>query len=118
MMTTVFSASGGFAVRAPKQPRSVLPIYSMGHQTQHLIDKQQHRRRSTYRVLCAFVIALTAALACAMLLLVSSGAAYAMTGVAAQAVVTDTGIAAAGLAIAASTLASVFVIRLSMRRAF
>ena len=94
---------------------SMLPIHSMSLQTRHML--QTHRTSATHhqRVLYVFALVLAIAIACALLLVVSSGTAFAApAGVAGSMVGKTSAIMAIALSLTTSVLAAFTLIHLSL----
>lgn len=94
---------------------SMLPIHSMSTQSRHMMQAHRNGHRHTQRVLYVFALVLTFAIACALLLVISSGTAFAAPLSAAGAAVGKTSATLAiALSMSASTMAALTVIHLAL----
>lgn len=93
----------------------MLPIHSMSAQTRHILQAHRNGSLHNQRILSIFAIVLTVAIACALLLVVSSGTAFAAPlGAAGIFVGQTTAAAAVGLSLTAGIIAAFTVIHLSL----
>jgi hypothetical protein len=94
---------------------SMLPIHSMSLQTRHMLQAHSSSASHHQRMLYVFAVVLAIAIACALLLVVSSGTAFAAPAGAAGTLVSKTSaVMAIGLSLTTSVLAAFTVIHLSL----
>jgi hypothetical protein len=96
--------------QARPQDGTVLPVCAASMQTRHILQAGRRSVGQTQRVLTAFALVLAFAVVCTMLLIVSTGTAYALTATARTG--TQTGL----FAVAAFTLATAILIFVAAAR--
>ena len=89
---------------------TILPVSAASMQTRHILQAGRRSVGQTQRVLTAFALVLAFAVVCTMLLIVSTGTAYALTATASAG--TQTGL----FAVAAFTLATAILIFVAAAR--